>query len=62
MNTAGTRSSEFRLVVLAIVIGMLLIATGLLTGDDAILYSGVGVLMSAVPGYALSRGMAKRGE
>ena len=57
----GHQTSEFRVVLLAVLAGLALVGAAVFTGDERYADQGLELIQWATVGYAVSRGIAKAG-
>ena len=57
----GPQTSEFKLTIAALIIGGVMAGAGAWLKNDTMIQMGIGLIAVAIPGYAISRGQAKRG-
>lgn len=61
LNTPGSKSSEFLLSAIALVAGVTLLIAGAIKSQPTLVETGKWLIMTAVGGYSLARGLAKFG-
>lgn len=60
-HEAGASTSEFKMAVLAVGAGLVLVALGLWKDHAELIATGGGIVGLAVGGYGISRGLRKAG-